>query len=280
MADIGPVAAGKFYPAERSNLIGRLEECYTHSYGPGQVPARPEGELEESVGIIAPHAGYRASGPVAACSYHWLGGLGAPRSVIIIGTNHTGLGSRVSVLTEGTWETPLGTLDIDTELANSLVEESEVLTPGTSAFTREHSIETQLPFLQHLLEEDFAFVPICPRDQSRETAIEIARAVVEVSPQGTLLVGSTDFTHYEPQEEAERKDSEAINAILDLNLDLFYDRVKELNISICGYGAVGSLINFARKKGLTAEELKYATSGEITGMGREVVGYSAIGFEG
>ncbi|MFW6049406.1 MAG: AmmeMemoRadiSam system protein B, partial [Candidatus Bipolaricaulota bacterium] len=225
-------------------------------------------------------AGYRASGPVAACAYEWLSRVGEPGSVVIIGTNHTGLGPAASVLAEGSWSTPLGEQGIDTELAGSLVGGSDLLENSSTAFTREHSIETQLPFLQHLLGTDFSFVPICPRDQSRETAVEIGKTIAAISPPGTLMIASSDFSHYEPQDVAEKKDRSAIDSILDMDVGRFYERVDRENITICGFGPIGSLIAFAQEEGLSPEELGYATSGEITGMGKEVVGYSAIGFRG
>ncbi len=280
MTKVGPVAAGRFYPAERDRLIDRIEDCYTNPYGPGEVPGKPEGKLEESVGIIAPHAGYPASGPVAAYAYDWLRSVGRPESIVILGTNHTGLGPAASVLVEGSWSTPLGEQEIDTELARSLVEGSDYMEESSSAFTREHSIEAQLPFLQHLLGTDFSFVPICPRDQSKKTSIEIGKTISSQTPPGTLVIASSDFSHYEPQDVAEKKDRDAIDSILAMDIDGFYDKVDRMSISICGVGPIAALISYAGEKGLKPEELQYATSGEITGMGREVVGYSAVGFRG
>lgn len=279
MKTIGPVVAGRFYPADENQLIDSIEGCFTHEYGPGSLSDSTKKPLDQSIGIVVPHAGYPYSGPVAAHAYRWLSKIGKPETVIIMGTNHTGLGSDVSVLVEGGWKTPLGVTRVDSGLARKLVDRSEVLTEDSTAFVREHSIETQLPFLQYMFGDDFSIVPICPRDQSKNTAVEIAGSIVSESPSGTLLIASSDFSHYETQEVAENKDNQAIESIVSGDMDQFYDRVKRLNISVCGYGAIGTVMSFSRKEDLVAERLQYATSGEVAGIGGEVVGYCAIGFK-
>ncbi len=275
----GPVVAGKFYPKERDELLETIESCYTGSHGPGEVPAPVEGELDEDRGIVAPHAGYEFSGPVAAHAYSWLAGFGRPSAVIIIGTNHSGFGPPVAIARKGRWATPLGTVEIDEGLANEILESSSEIKNRTTPFSREHSLEVQLPFLQGLWGSDFSFVPICVKDQGRETAAEVGKAIEKVAPTGTLVVASTDFSHYEPEEVARDKDRRAIDAIVDMEVGEFYERISEYGISICGYGAVAALMNFAASRELSPKELKYATSGEVSGYGEEVVGYSAIGFE-
>lgn len=275
---IGPVVAGKFYPENSEKLIERIEECYTDPFGPGELPARGERKGSGPVGLISPHAGYPYSGPVAAHAYHWLAGLGRPEAVVVVGTNHSGLGPSASIIDQGEWVTPLGNLKVDGDLARGILGASEKLDRDYSSFTREHSIEVQLPFLQHLWGSDFSFVPICLKDQSKEIADDVSSAVMEVSPRKTLLIASTDFSHYEPQEVAEEKDERAIMSIMNGEVDELYEDISEYGISICGYGAIAVLLNYARKKGLEPTKLKYATSGEVSGYGREVVGYSAIGF--
>ncbi len=277
---IGPVVAGRFYPAEEDELIDSIESCFTHDYGPGSLPDSMEKPLDQPVGMVVPHAGYPYSGPIAAHAYRWLSKVGKPESVVIIGTNHTGVGSDVSVLVEGGWKTPLGVTKVNSDLAHKLVDRSEVLTADSTAFVREHSVETQLPFLQYLFGNDFSIVPICPLDQSEDTAVEIAGTIASESPTGTLLIASSDFSHYETQEVAENKDTKAIESIVSGDIDQFYDRVKRLKISICGYGAIGTVMSFSHREDLVAEKLQYATSGKVAGMGGEVVGYCAIGFKG
>ncbi|MFP4135465.1 MAG: AmmeMemoRadiSam system protein B [Candidatus Acetothermia bacterium] len=278
----GPVVAGKFYPGKRESLLKRIGACYTDGHGPGEAPDPVDRDLDGDLGIIAPHAGYKFSGPVAAHAYGWLARHGRPAAVVILGTNHTGFGPGAAIATEGSWATPLGDVPIDEELARSIFEESDELRNRTAAFSREHSIEVQLPFLQHLWgswKGALSFVPICLKDQSRSVAEDVGKALEEATPRGTLVVASTDFSHYESQEVAVEKDGMAIEAIVEGDLEGLYGNISEHDISICGYGAAASLMTFAYIRGLDPEELKYATSGDVSGFGEEVVGYSAIGFE-
>ncbi|MFW6104725.1 MAG: AmmeMemoRadiSam system protein B [Candidatus Bipolaricaulota bacterium] len=275
---LGPVVAGKFYPEEREELIERIEECYRHQFGPGKLPARTKEVYSNPVGLIAPHAGYRFSGPIAAQAYHWLAELGSLETVVVVGTNHSGMGPAASIIDGGEWVTPLGRLEIDRDLAGDILEASEKLERDYSSFSREHSIEVQLPFLQHLWGSDFSFVPICLKDQGRKVAEDVSDALLEETPPGTLLIASTDFSHYELQKVAEEKDERAIKSIMDGDLSKLYDDISEYGISICGYGAIAVLLSYTRKQDLKPHRLKYATSGEVSGYGREVVGYSAIGF--
>jgi len=279
---MGPVVAGKFYPDEENELIETIEGCYTHRFGPGKVPevSGEEEEFDGPAGLIAPHAGYRYSGPVAAQGYSWAAELGKPKTVVVIGTNHSGLGPAASLLAEGGWATPLGTVGFAAELGEKVLESSRFLESNRSAFAREHSIEVQLPFLQHLWGNDFSVLPICLKDQRKRVAEDLASALRQFLAPETLLVASTDFSHYEKQAVAERKDGRAIDAILDLNPDSFYEEVREHEISICGSGSIGVLLNIALNEGLKPVDLKYATSGDVAGYAKEVVGYSAIGFRG
>lgn len=278
----GPVVSGKFYPEERERLIDRIESCYANQYGPGEVTSPVNDEPGEDLGIVAPHAGYEFSGPIAAHAYKWLAEHGRPSGVVIIGTNHSGFGPSAAIAQEGVWVTPLGEAKIDQELAGEIMDESDELKQGAAAFSREHSLEVQLPFLQHLWQDwgtDFSFVPICLKDQSSAVAEDVGTAVQEAAPDGTLVVASTDFTHYESQEIAEKKDRRAIDSIIEMDVEGLYEDISEYGISICGYGAIVSLMTFASARGLEPKELKYATSGEVSGYGEEVVGYSAIGFD-
>lgn len=274
----GPVVAGKFYPERRQELVDKIEDCYTHQFGPGELPEVAEENLSSPVGLIAPHAGYPYSGPVAAHAFGWAAELGRPDVTVIIGTNHSGVGSAASLISEGKWTTPLGEVEFDSELAEEFLESSDLLEEDSTSFNREHSIEVQLPFLQHLWGNEIPVVPICLKDQGEEVAADVAAALSQHLPKGALIISSTDFTHYETQEIAEEKDEKAMESIMDRKVGDFYEAVRKHEISICGYGTVGVLLNFALEQELTPTRLKYATSGEIAGYGREVVGYGALGF--
>lgn len=274
-----PYVAGTFYAGDPDSLKEQISECFLGRLGPGEVPT-PTGKLGEPAGVISPHAGYQYSGQVAAHGFHFLSEIGAPETVVVIGTNHTGLGSPISIVTEGVWETPLGGVEVDSELARSIAK-SPLVAEGEEAFVREHSIEVQLPFLQYLFKA-FRFVPICCLDQRMETSIELGRTLAEaVRGKSVALIASSDFTHYESHDLAAQKDKDAIKRVLELDVGSFYESIKRHSTSICGYGPIAALVEAAKALQLKdVRLLKYSTSGDVTGMRSEVVGYASISFRG
>ena len=274
-----PAVAGMFYPSSEEELRKEIERSFLHEIGPGRLPRTSE-KKRRPPALIAPHAGYMYSGPVAAHAYLQLEDRGVG-TAIVLGPNHYGVGTPVSIYPEGEWITPLGAIEVDRDLAVKLAKLSDVFSLDEMSHEREHSIEVQLPFLQYVLGE-FKLVPICVLDQSLETSIRVGEALSEVLKrrEDLLLVASTDMTHYEPQERAKEKDSKAIAEISSLNVDGLYRTIIENDISMCGYGPVAAIIHACRKAGASgAELLKYATSGDVTGDYSSVVGYAALKIE-
>ena len=271
-----PAVAGEFYEGSRERLLRQIEWCYTHRLGPGKIPSLQKGE-RKMVGLVSPHAGYMYSGPVAAHGFAALAQDGKPERVVIIGPNHHGLGSGVSLMSTGVWATPLGEVEVDGELAREILDKSEIIDDEEEAHRFEHSIEVQLPFLQHLLGR-FKFVPICMMLQDVRTSLEVGEAVaLACEGKDVLIVASTDFTHYESQESAEKKDKIAIDRILSLDPKGLVETVEERGISMCGYGPVAAMLEACRRLGAkTAKLLKYATSGDTSGFKAEVVGYASV----
>ena len=232
------------------------------------------------VGLVVPHAGYLASGPVAAHAYYQLAKDGKPDVIVIFGPNHTGRGSALAVMNEGVWRTPLGDVEIDTETANQIVKASTIIDVDEMAHAYEHSIELQLPFLQYLYGSDFKFVPICFMMQDLESSREVGKATAEaLRGKNALVIASTDMTHYEPQERAEKKDKMAIDAALKMDETQYYHNVEAYDISTCGYGPTIAAITAAKELGAKkAQLLCYKTSGDILGDRSAVVGYAAIAF--
>ena len=274
-----PAVAGMFYEADPEALKAQIEWCFTHPLGPGKLP-KCCGERRESIGFVSSHAGYMYSGPVAAHVYYRLAGERKPDTVIIVGPNHTGLGTLVSVMVEGVWETPLGEVEIDRELALRIVKYSELADIDDKAHLFEHSVEVQVPFLQYIYGGGFRIVPIVMWDQSSRAARDLGEAVhraVKELGRDVVYIASSDFTHYEPHEVAVKKDRLAIERILSLDPEGLEKVVKEHDITMCGPGPVMSMLFYAKKAGAKgAELLKYATSGDITGDRSSVVGYAAI----
>ncbi|MEN2975454.1 MAG: AmmeMemoRadiSam system protein B [Candidatus Caldarchaeales archaeon] len=276
-----PAVSGLFYPSSAESLKSKIEECFLHPIGPGSLPKKIRGDRLHPLGIISPHAGYMYSGPVAAHGYIQLDGRRWPKTVILIGPNHYGIGTEVSVYPEGTWITPFGPVKIDSELARELVNYSNIISLDELSHIREHSIEVQIPFLQYVL-GDFMILPISMLDQSIETSLELGRALAELlkNRSDVMLVASTDFSHYEPHDVAVRKDLAALEKIKKLDIEAFYKVVEAMDISMCGYGPVAAVLEAARRmEAKVAELLKYATSGDVTGDRSSVVGYASLKIE-
>ncbi|MBA7628905.1 hypothetical protein ES703_36402 [subsurface metagenome] len=264
-----PVVAGQFYPAQATKLTEMIQ---------GMVDETAE--KEDVIGLVSPHAGYIYSGAVAGAV---ISRVKFKDTFIILGPNHTGMGKLLSIMTEGTWETPLGPVEIDSELARHILASSRHLEEDSKAHEYEHSIEVQIPFLQYF-KKDIRLVPITLSYSSgatyKEIGKEIAQAIKDLNRE-VIIIASSDMTHYEPQESAQRKDSKAIEAMLELNEDELLKRVDELNISMCGYAPAVALISAARELGATRAELvRYQTSGDVTGDYSAVVGYAGIILKG
>ncbi len=276
-----PAQAGTFYPDTEGALRTQIQQSFLHPLGPGAIPTIPGTRNQNLLGLIVPHAGYRYSGPVAAHSYYLLASAGIFESIIILGPNHTGIGSGVSTMTEGEWSTPLGDVPIDTDLAQEIVDSSDLVDVEDEAHRNEHSIEVQLPFLQFIYPRRFKFVPICMMLQDLQTSIEVGEAIAKAAENHRAIVlASSDWTHYEPQEQAQSKDEQAIEEALQMNEKKFQEIIEERSVSACGYGPVTAMIHAAKLRGAKSGNLlSYQTSGDVTGNKSAVVGYAAASFE-
>ena len=271
-----PAVAGMFYPSEKNELKESIHQCFLHTFGPGKLP--PTEEKKKIYGIICPHAGYMYSGPIACHSFYSISSE-SPELFIIIGPNHWGVGCNVAAMKDCSWETPLGQVEVDSEAASELSKILNIVDLDFFSHTKEHSLEVQVPMLQEVYSE-FKILPIILIDQERNTAEEIGDAVATIAKQkNSMIIGSSDFTHYEPNEFAHEQDKALIEPILDLDVEQFYKVLYEKNVTACGYGAIASTMIACKKLGATKGELlKYATSGDITGDTNSVVGYGSIIF--
>jgi AmmeMemoRadiSam system protein B len=276
-----PTVAGQFYEGDAEALRAQLKACFLHRLGPQKLPQvnfhmRPR----NIVGMVCPHAGYMYSGPVAATAFYELAIDGKPDTVVLLGPNHTGYGSALALMREGTWQTPLGNVEIDTELANAILKETRTVDADATAHRFEHSLEVQLPFLQFLYGNDFKIVPICYLMQDYDSAVEVGRALTEaLDATNTVVIASSDMTHYEPAKKAAQKDQEALKHVIAMDAKRFYETIEKQNITACGYAPITSLITYAN--GVNAKEAKllsYHNSGDITGDNSSVVGYAAVTF--
>jgi AmmeMemoRadiSam system protein B len=284
-----PTVAGQFYDANEKDLRQTIEKCFTDYRGPGEIP-KVKNTKKKIKGIIVPHAGFIFSGSIAAHSYKFLAEHGFADTFIILGPNHTGMGSGVSIMTEGEWMTPFGTTKINEKIAKQL--RRDVIHIDENAHKYEHSIEVQLPFLQYLVgNKNFDFVPLCIAMQDIKTSQEVGNILANIikdSDENIVIIASTDFTHagfnynsmpplgVRVDKYAEKQDKLAIEKILKLDSKGLIDTVEKNNITMCGYGPVASLITAAKKLGSNkAELLKYGTSYEVQ-PSSSCVGYASL----
>jgi len=262
--------AGQFYAGSRERLIRQIEGCYLSPLGPGSVPKPLPHGKREIKGAIVPHAGYVYSGPVAAHTYSAIAADGVPETIVILGPNHTGLGSGIAVTNE-TFVTPLGDVQVDAEIANAIAK--DVIDMDATAHREEHSIEVQLPFIQHL-KPDCKIVPVCMGIQDYSAAEKVGKIIKDaIKGKDAVVIASTDFSHYVRKDTAQRLDRLAIDCIIQRDPKKLHDVVMKNDISMCGYGPVMAMLFAAG--GTDAKLLKYATSGDVSPMS-EVVGYASI----
>ena len=272
-----PAVAGMFYPGETNELKNLVHDCYVHPFGPGKMP--PSESSEKIYGVICPHAGYVYSGPIACHSIYAIS-LNPIELFIIIGPNHWGIGCNVASMKDCSWQTPLGKVDVDSESVDELTNLSKIVEVDFFSHTKEHSLEVQVPFLQETFSGNFKILPIALIDQTKNTAIELGRCIAKIAKKNkTMIIGSSDFTHYEENDFAHKQDKALIEPILNLDLDNFYEVLDKKKVSACGYGAMATTMVACKELGSTKGELlKYATSGDVTGEKSSVVGYGSIKF--
>ncbi len=280
-----PAVAGAFYEGSRASLVRQIERCYTSPLGPGSLPEPAAGE-KRLVGLVCPHAGYQYSGPFAAHSYAALAQDGLREAYVVLGPNHYGAGAPLAT-THHDWETPLGTVAVDPELLTAI--SKPPVEDDVAAHRHEHSIEVQLPFLQHLA-ANVRFVPICMAFQEYELAAEVGGILADaLRGRNALIIASSDFSHVgmnynqmPPRGQtapayAKTQDSKALEKILALDPKGLQDRVHKDDISMCGYGPVTAMLVAAKKLGAKeAKLLKYGSSSDVSGDSDMAVGYGAV----
>ncbi len=262
-----PAVAGRFYPHDGASLRDEAGSYLGDAQSTGPIQA---------LGCIAPHAGYMYSGHVAGAVF---ARTEVPQCCIVLCPNHTGMGPALSIMSEGEWETPLGNVPIDTALAANLKQRFPSLQEDSAAHRAEHGAEVELPFLQ-LRQADLRFVPIALGTRQFETLEQLGNAIADViaaQKQAVLIVASSDMNHYESDTVTRAKDHRAIERILVLDPRGLYDVVTQQDISMCGFGPAVAMLTAARRLGAKSAELvKYATSGDVSGDRNTVVGYAGV----
>jgi hypothetical protein len=276
--------AGSWYRGSKKELTKALERYFLDkNFGPGELPKSEGSDSRTVIGGVSPHAGHEYSGPCAACTYLNLFKEKVPDTVIVLGTDHRGY-SKIALLEDGEWETPLGNLKIDTQLSKKILENSKKIINDNRAFSiGEHNIEIQLPFIKYCAQnEDLKIVTIkiTPRIDYKtidEISSDITNAIKDLD-KDIVIVASSDMTHDNVLNENQLArfkeiDRAVINGFEKLDPRETLDAA--LKTTVCGPQTITTLILIGKK--LNANEgklLKYYTSAEKTGsLGGYCVGY-------
>jgi hypothetical protein len=272
-----PCVSGSFYPSNPRELTKEIEGYFEEA-----MPKKTENVLA----IITPHAGYVYSGLVAASSFNQIDPDKDYEHIFIIGSSHRTHFEGASIYSKGNYETPLGTVMVNLELANKLIDENKVFTFNKEAHLQEHSLEVQVPFLQLKMKRDFKIVPIVMGTQSEKTIEKVAKALKPFFNERNLFVISSDFSHYPPYDDAVKVDEATARAIATNSPDLFLKTIREndsklinnLQTSICGWTSVLTLLEMTKDMdGIEIIPLQYKNSGDASfGDKSRVVGYWSI----
>jgi len=277
-----PAVAGYFYPKDAAAL-GSMVDAFMAKVAESQVHGR-------ILGIMSPHAGYTFSGQVAAYAYREIRGRHYD-TVVILGPSHHVYLRGVSVGTWDAYETPLGRVPVNRNLVNALLDWEESFSFSEEAHTREHSVETQLPFLQRVL-RDFDIVPMVMGISPMSELKEISKALASViKGKNVLLVASSDMSHYPTYRDATEVDGRTLSIIETFNPEQVFRSeaqaltrgIENLSTTLCGLGSVVTVMTVAKELGGNAATvLHYANSGDVEHGGhkekRRVVGYGAVAF--
>ena len=259
-----PAVAGMFYPSavkELTDLITNMLDI-----------TEPESKINNVFGLIVPHAGYIYSGKTAAYGFNYLKDKNI-KTVVIISPSHREYFPGICIYEGDGYQTPLGHVEIDKELREKIISGSKVIYSGLDGHRNEHAIEVQLPFLQVLLKE-FKFVPIVMGDQGEMFIDELASKLSSVIGDNTVVIASSDLSHYYPKYQADKLDSKIEEHVSKFDFDGLQLDLQRKNCEACGGGPIVSVMKTASLKNkLKSKVLDRSDSGDTTNDDTEVVGY-------
>ncbi|TXT61916.1 MAG: hypothetical protein BAJALOKI3v1_720003 [Promethearchaeota archaeon] len=288
--------AGQFYPGNESSLIRKIEDAFKdETFGPGRLPELKNKEKRTIIGGTAPHAGYDYSAPAAAWTYLNIFEEKMPDTVIILGTDHVGY-NKIALMDKGAWDTPIGELEIDSEVADRILSNSDIIIADDSAFIgfpfgREHNIEVQLPFIKYFAKQkDVKIIPIKLTTKNfgklDKIATDLASSMKELD-QDIIIIASSDMTHKQPRnpsnpqqdlEQMRKQDQAVINAFKEFDPKKTLEYAQKT--SVCGPQTITTLMLTCKKLGGTrTKPLTYYTSYEKMG-GQGPCDYSVGYFSG
>lgn len=282
-----PVVADRFYPGNRTSCVRQIEQC---------LPAEPSPDVPDKiVAGLVPHAGWAYSGAVAARVFAAINTQGSPETFVILSAVHQWGASRPAVYGSGSWNTPLGAVEVDEELAAAVLEAGKgLLINSPEAHSGEHSAEVQVPFIQHLFPEAKILPILLPPSADAARAGEVIGQAVSAAQKCVAVVGTTDLTHYgrayygfapagtgeQALEWVRTNDERLIHLILDMQAEEIVAETKASR-NACGGGAIAGTVAAARAMGAEKGHLlEYTTSHHVMprGPATDFVGYAAIVF--
>ena len=263
--------AGYFYPAEKDKLQKDISVMLQ--------AAKPEKSFNKIFGIVSPHAGYIYSGKTAAYAYNLLKDK-SYKTVIVISPSHAEYFPGISIYDGDAYETPLGIVEIDQVMTDKLVENSKTIFRSIQGHRREHALEVQIPFLQSVL-RDFKIVPVVMGDQSKMFVDELAEKISKVVDDETLIVASSDMSHFYSSEEADKLDSVVERRINNFDFEKLLTDLDNHECEACGGGPIAAMMKAAALKKINKSFVIHRSdSGDVTGDKSEVVGYlSAVVYQ-
>jgi AmmeMemoRadiSam system protein B len=259
-----PAVAGMFYPASPGKLkdeVRLLLDTY-----------KPQEEFHNILGIVSPHAGYIYSGKTAAFAFNALEQK-KYKTVVIISPSHREYFAGISIYNGDAYKTPLGEVPINKEMRYKLVLDNKIIFNGINGHRAEHAVEVQIPFLQMVM-NDFSIIPIVMGDQNKMCINELAKRLSEIIDDETLIIASSDLSHFYSKEQADKRDSIVEKRIADFDYDNLQKDLETGKCEACGGGTIVTMMKTADLLNKRKSQILSRTdSGDVTGDSSEVVGY-------
>lgn len=277
--------SGIYYPKDYDSLIDEVEKLFDSVYSTvenRQLLRIVKGYIQKKkiLSFLVPHGSYRYSGLTSAFAYSLIKALEC-NNFIILSSDHRGTSPGVSVTNNEYWETPLGKVEVNNSMSSDLIKKCRskgFVQLDSFSFEIDHTIETQLPFIQSLQKDNLRFLPIIQKNQDKKTSMQLGKLLSSVLPtdEKVILICTSNLTHYLPYNECCKIDNQILSEALRMNIHSFYRLVQNYSHIVCGYGCIASTMEFSKLVGNSdAILLKHMTSGDIDGNKSSVVGYAS-----
>ena len=259
-----PQVAGMFYPSDPETLKEQLKDFLSD--------IKTDDSIKEVAGLVAPHAGYAYSGKTAAYGYKTIENRDY-ENVIVISPSHREYFGGISIYPGDGYETPLGKIPINQDLRDKLISKSKIIYAGSEGHKYEHALEVQLPFLQTVL-RDFKLIPMVIGDQRREFVFELAEVLADEIDNKTLLIASSDLSHFYTKEKALILDNRVVQYINEFKYEQLQSDLEVKRCEACGGGGIVALMKALKLRDYShSKVIAHTDSGDVTGDDSEVVGY-------